>query len=75
MKKRDNKGIYQGLALVTQLGITIITSIFLGLFIGRFIDKKVGTEMIFTLIFLVIGAGGGILNIVKLANGSRENRK
>lgn len=66
MNKKNNKNMYQNLALITQIGLSIITPILLGVFIGGLLDKKFQTEMIFTLILIVLGAGAGFLNLFKL---------
>lgn len=53
----------------------MITPILLGVYIGQFIDKKVGTEGIFTIIFLLIGVGGGFVNLFKLTAGYKGKEK
>ena len=75
MKKKDKQGIYRNLALITQIGIIIATSILLGLFIGRFLDDKLGTKWIFTFIFLIIGVMAGFANLFKLAGVKGKKRK
>jgi ATP synthase protein I len=65
LKKKNNKNMYKNLALITQIGLSIITPILLGVYLGGLLDKKLKTEMIFTLTFIVIGAGAGFLNLFK----------
>lgn len=76
MKKDKDKYKYnfQGLALISHMGISVITPILLCLFIGDFIDKKIGTNSLFTIIFIILGSGAGILNIFKISN-EQINRK
>lgn len=74
-KKDKNKGALKNVALITQLGISMITPIFLGVFIGSWIDKKVGTDGIFMLIFLFIGVGGGFVNLFKLTGAFKDKGK
>lgn len=45
------------LALITQLGITMLVSIFLMAWLGMWVDGKFGTQL-FPL-FLLLGIGGG----------------
>lgn len=75
MNKKNKKGMYNNLVFITQIGITIVTSIFIGLFIGKFLDNKLGTKWVFTLIFLVMGAIGGFINLFKLTGTSSKKRK
>ena len=75
LNKKNNKNIYQNLSLITQIGLSIITPILLGVYLGNFIDQKLETEMIFTLIFILLGAGAGFLNLLKIAKKNTNNRK
>lgn len=75
--KKDNKDkdkyVLKNLALISQIGISVITPIILGVYIGQFIDKKLGTNGVFSIVLILIGAGAGFLNIFKLA-GSKDNK-
>ena len=79
MKKdnNDNNGkdryALKNLALISQIGISVITPILLGVYIGQFIDRKIGTNGVFSIILIIIGAGAGFLNIFKLA-GTKDNK-
>ncbi len=75
MKNKDYKDIFQNLTLITQVGLSVITPIMLGVFLGQFIDKKVGTNGIFSIIFIIVGVGAGFLNIFKLAGRKGNKRK
>ena len=66
MSKKNNKNMYQNLALITQIGLSIITPILLGVYLGDLLDKKLNTNGVFTLILIVLGAGAGFLNLFKL---------
>ena len=70
-KKYDS---LKNLALVSQIGISIITPILLGVYLGNFIDKKLGTNGVFAIILIIVGAAAGFLNIFKLT-GSNDKRK
>ena len=75
MKNDRKKNPLANLALITQVGLSIITPILLGVYLGMFIDKKIGTNGVFAISFIIIGAAAGFLNIFKLAGGYRNKRK
>ena len=76
MKKDDNyKDTLKNLTLISQIGISVITPILLGVFIGQLIDNWVGTQGIFVIIFIILGAGAGFLNLFKLTGDNRNKRK
>lgn len=56
--------ILRMLSLISQLGITMLTSVFLCMFIGLWIDRKFSTHVF--LLFLVLGVLGGIRGIYSL---------
>ncbi|MBU5459626.1 AtpZ/AtpI family protein [Anaerostipes sp. MSJ-23] len=58
------------LSLVTQIGITMLTSIFLCMFIGIWIDKKFSTNL-FPL-FLILGIMGGMRGVYALIRNMLE---
>lgn len=76
MKKNNNyKATLKNLALISQIGISIITPILLGVFIGQFVDKWLKTEGIFVIIFIILGAGAGFLNLFKLTGAWKDKGK
>lgn len=74
-KEEKNRNALKNLTLISQIGISMITPILLGVFIGQLIDRRIGTEGIFVLIFLIVGAGGGFLNLFKLTGFFKDKRK
>ncbi len=58
MKREDKQQIVNMLALISQLGITMLVSIMLGTFAGMFIDKELGTNYISVIGFFIGSAGG-----------------
>lgn len=74
-KKNNNKETIQGLSLVTQIGLSVITPILLSVFFGNFIDKKLATKGIFVIIFLILGTGAGFLNLFKITGAYGKKRK
>lgn len=73
MKKNKFDG-YKNLALITQIGLSVVIPIILGLALGMYIDKKIGTNMIWTMILLIVGVLSGFLNIFKYG-GSKKTKK
>ena len=61
------KEVFRSLALITQLGISVMVPVFMCLFIGYVIDKKFGTSTMLILLILGIMAGGR--NAYMLAKG------
>lgn len=74
-KNKDYKNTLKNLSLISQIGLSIVTPILLGVFIGQFIDRKLGTKGIFMLIFIILGAGGGFLNLLKITGALQNKRK
>lgn len=66
MKKKDNRDMFKGLAFITQIGLSIVTPIILGAYFGNWLDKKLNKDMIFSIVFIIIGTLAGFLNLFKL---------
>ena len=77
MKKHNNpdKNFLRNLALISQIGISMIAPIIVGVYLGQFIDKKVGTNGVCTIILILIGVGGAFVNLFKLTGGSKGKEK
>ena len=58
------------LSLVTQIGITMLTSVFLCMAIGMWIDKHFSTNLF--LLFLILGIMGGIRGVYSLIHNILE---
>ena len=61
-----NTEIIKHLSMVTELGLTMICTIFVGFGIGFFIDKKTGHEPLCTIIFLLLGVISGFWTVYKM---------
>lgn len=66
LNKKNNKNMYENLALVTQVGLSIVIPILLGVYLGGILDEKLNLNGVFTLSFIILGAGAGFLNLFKL---------
>jgi F0F1-type ATP synthase assembly protein I len=72
---KDKIKIMQGIALITQIGISMIVPIILGIFIGRFLDNLIDTNNIFLFVFIIIGVGAAFLNLFKVGLRDQDKRK
>lgn len=52
------KSVFRSLAMITQLGLSVMTPIFLCIFIGYQIDSRLGTAWTIPLMILGVAAGG-----------------
>lgn len=75
MKKNNNKSALGNLALISQIGISMITPILLGLWIGIWIDRWIGTSSVFAVVFMLLGVGGAFMNLFKITGTFKDKRK
>ncbi len=54
---RYKKSVFRSLAMVTQLGLCVLTPTILGIWAGSYVDGRYGTKAV--LVFLVLGVLGG----------------
>lgn len=62
MGKASKKKMVFQMGYAASLGIAMVIAIFGCLMIGVYLDKKLGTNNIFTPLFLLIGIGAGFRN-------------
>lgn len=55
---RHQKSVFRSLAMVTQLGLSVMTPVFLCVFAGYYIDTHYGTRLILPLLVLGVLSGG-----------------
>lgn len=68
------KGL-ENLVLVTQIGISMATPIFLGLYVGKKLDERFNKTPLFLLIFIAIGIGASFMNLFKLVEKNSDDKK
>lgn len=74
MQKRSEDDRYSAIrqaGLLTTIPVLLAVSPIVGLFIGRFLDRKLNTDPIFSITFLIIGFVAGakqVARVVKLAS-------
>jgi F0F1-type ATP synthase assembly protein I len=77
MAKRTTPTVttFQALAVASQFGITLAISVVLGYLAGHWLDDRVGTGIIFTLIGVLLGLVGAVLNTMRLYAALMRNRQ
>lgn len=55
---RHQKSVFRSLAMVTQLGLSVMTPVFLCVFAGYYIDTHYGTRLMLPLLILGVLSGG-----------------
>lgn len=51
------------IALISQIGLNLFITIFLGLAVGKFLDDKFATSPLFLLIFIILGVAAAFRNL------------
>lgn len=65
-KSKKNKTLH-GITYLSQIGITMVVSVFIGVMIGRFLDNIFGTSPWLLLIFSLLGAGAAIKTLFDMS--------
>jgi len=69
--KEDDDGLrvtLKTLGRVSQIGFTFAASVLVGVGIGVWLDNLVGTELVFKVLFLILGVASGLLSSYKTLN-------
>lgn len=66
MNMNNKSKILENLALISQLGISMTIPILGGIFVGRFLDNKFQTDIIFLVIFSVLGIITSFITLFKI---------
>lgn len=74
LKSNGNSKILQNLVLVSQIGISMLVPILGGGLLGTFIDKKIGTEILFFIIFIILGIISAFVTLFKITVGSNKRK-
>lgn len=64
--------VVRTLALISQVGISMMVPVFLMVWLGSWIDTKLSTQL-FPL-FLILGIGGGFRSVYLLVHHANEDR-
>ena len=68
MNNKKKLSIFKYLALVSQIGISMLVPILGGIYIGNRIDNWLGTKVIFLIIFSVFGIISSFVTLFKITN-------
>jgi len=63
----DRRELFQNLAMVSSMGISVVLAIAIGVWFGLTLDRWLGTKPWFFYIFLLIGIAAGFKNIYVIA--------
>ena len=64
-----------GLGYGSRLSVEIITSLLAGLGLGWVIDHFAGTGPLFMLVFMFVGLGLGIYNVIRMSNRMQQDEE
>lgn len=59
----------QGLAFALRIGVEIVAALIVGVGIGLLLDWWLGTKPWFLLLFFVLGAAAGFMNVFRVVGG------
>ncbi|NBI06038.1 AtpZ/AtpI family protein [Senegalia massiliensis] len=74
MSKKSTSKALENIALITQIGISMAVPIIGSIFLGNFLDKKLGTNILFLIVFLILGVGAAFMTLFKMTS-RMSNRK
>jgi F0F1-type ATP synthase assembly protein I len=63
----NNRELFQNLAMVSSMGISVVLAIAIGVWFGLTLDRWFGTKPWFFYIFLLIGIAAGFKNVYVIA--------
>lgn len=72
---REHKQVFKMIALISQIGITMLSSVFICGLIGYLIDNRFGTHTF--IVFLILGVAGGyraVYSLIKQFIDKKENQ-
>jgi ATP synthase protein I len=67
--KQPNKSLQHAVSFLSQIGVTMISCVFVGVFLGRFLDSRLKTTPWLLLVFSLLGVGAALKSFFDLANG------
>jgi predicted F0F1-ATPase subunit len=69
-QQRPDFSGWASLALLGQVGLTIVLSMLLGIGLGLFIDHQLNSAPVATLIGLLLGLAAGVYGVYRLVSSS-----
>lgn len=62
------RDIAKGLALLTQIGLAMLTPIIGCILLGHYLDEKLQTKVLFLIVFTILGVGAAFRNLFYMTN-------
>lgn len=70
-KQPKNSETLRALSQVSQIGVTMASSVFIGVLLGKFLDNLLGTSPWLLLIFSLLGAGAAIKALFNISKDKK----
>jgi ATP synthase protein I len=67
------KGATSGLGFALRIGVELVAALLVGGGLGLFLDRWLGTTPWLMLVFFLLGAAAGFLNVYRLATGMDQS--
>ncbi len=74
-KQNMYRELAEVLSLLSHLGIVMLVCIFGCMWAGKWIDTRLGSEPVFTIMFIFLGIGSGFISIYKVLYKYIERKK
>lgn len=63
---------FSHLALITQVGLSMITPILIGVFLGQYLDKRLQTGGVFFIVLMLLGVASAFYNLMRIPRLYRQ---
>lgn len=74
MNRENKSNILKNLALVSQIGISMVVPIVGGIALGNMLDRWLGTGVIFLVIFSILGIMSSFLTLFKITDKDKKRK-
>lgn len=75
VRKKNTFGVLANLTLVSQIGISMVLPILGGVWAGHWLDERLGTKILFLIVFVFLGIGASFYNLYNLTSKGINKRK
>ncbi len=65
-KNQETMGILRTLALLAQIGLSIVIPLVVMVWLGQLVGNWLGAETLFLIISILLGLGGGFLAVYRI---------
>ena len=72
---KDKMGFLKALALISQVGITMVVPVIAGVWLGNYLDELLHTNLVFLLLGVVLGVSAGFRNAYRLIMQQQDDGK